>query len=182
MKLAKYIALAAIAATPTGAFAQSIVPGELFVGASAGYHDLGVDTSEFDEFDFDVDDASPIFGGFVGYDFPIGSGAFAGVEANYHFGTDVINSEYGVSARLGLNGPVGTKFYVRGGYQELDLDPDEIVDMNLGGLVDDLDTSDGDLMFGLGADFGFLGNKFRVNADTVSFDTVRLTAGIAFTL
>jgi hypothetical protein len=173
------MAVGAIAATPSMALAQES-GAEFFVGASAGYHDLGVDTEDPDFEGFEVDDASPIIGGFVGVDFPVGANLFAGVEGNYHFGTDVIDSEYGVSGRFGFVGEGGSKYYVRGGYQEIDLDISGIFNEDLSEFEDEFDTSDGDYLVGLGADFPIGAVKLRFNLDTISFDTVRGTAGVAF--
>ncbi|WP_171032998.1 outer membrane protein [Qipengyuania marisflavi] len=176
--LATLVAGAALA-LPAAAQAQS-VPGEGFVGVSAGYHDLGVDSDLQTTFaPLDIDDASPIFGVFAGYDVPIGTSMFAGLEGNYQFGTDAIDSEVGVSVRLGVRAPGGAKFYVRGGYQHLDLDPEEIVNIDLGGALTGIDDSDGDYLVGAGVDFP-IGSKsmIRVNLDTIAFDTLRATAGV----
>lgn len=168
-------------ALPTAAQAQDVIPGEGFVGVSAGYHDLGVDTDELATIGgIEIDDASPIVGVFAGYDFPIGVSAFAGIEGNYTYGFDAIDSEIGASLRLGMRVPGGAKFYVRGGYQHVDLDPEEIVDMDLGAALEDIDDSDGDYLVGLGADFGLGNTLLRVNLDTVGFDTLRATAGVGF--
>lgn len=167
---------------PSAAFGQEAPAAEVFIGASAGYHDLDV-SGDVDEDldDIDVNTGSPIIGVIAGVDFPLGGSVFAGVEGNYHFGTDVIDSEYGASARLGFRSTGGAKYYVRGGYQVVDLDPYKILDIDVPeGTFDDIDDTDGDFMVGLGADFPLGNAALRFNLDTVSFDTVRGTAGIAF--
>jgi opacity protein-like surface antigen len=165
--------LAAAIAVPSAAQAQD-AKAEPFVGLSAGYHDLGVD----DE-DFDIDDTGAIFGVVAGVDFPVSETFFVGLEGNYHIGTDAIDNEYGVAARLGLRTSENSKIYVRGGYQEVDLDLEAILDTELPGGLDD---SDGDYLVGVGGEFG-LGERnaaIRVGVDTISFDSVRATAGVVF--
>ena len=161
---------------PATASAQSL-PGEGFVGVSGGYHDVGIDEDDADFAGLDLDSGSPVAGVFVGYDLPIGLTTFLGAEANYTHGFDAIDNEIGASARLGFKVPGGAKFYVRGGYQKIDLDFDAIFDEDFDGAFDDIDD-EGDYLVGLGADFP-LGNTFvRANLDTIAFDTVRATAGI----
>ena len=165
-------------ALPSAVSAQDVVPGEGFVGVSAGYHDLGVDTEGLETFDIDIDDGSPIVGVFAGYDLPVGIGTFIGVEGNYTYGFDAIDSEIGASARLGIRAPGGAKFYVRGGYQWVDLDLAEVVNVEDESLFDGLDDSEGDYLVGLGADFGLGNTLVRVNLDTIAFDSLRATAGV----
>lgn len=182
MKAKSYLLAAATAgaafALPSAAQAQDL-PGEGFIGVHAGYHDLGVETEEFEVTGLDIDTSSPIVGVFAGYDLPIGVGAFAGVEGNYTYGFDAIDSEVGASVRLGINAPGGAKFYARGGYQWVDLDLEEIVNVDLSDVdVSDIDDSDGDYLVGLGVDFGLGGTLLRVNLDSIGFDTLRATAGV----
>lgn len=179
--IASVVALGAAAALPTVAQAQEAA-GEGFVGVSVGQHDLGVDADDPDFDGFEIDDSGLIYGAFAGYDFPIGSKAFAGVEGNFHLGTDVIDSEYGVSARVGFRADGGAKFYLRGGYQWIDLDPYQIIDgVDLPeGSLDGIDDTTGDYLVGAGVDFPIGNSALRVNLDTISFDTLRATAGFAF--
>ena len=165
-------------ALPSAAAAQDVVPGEGFIGISAGYHDLGVDTDGLDVTGIDIDDSSPVVGVFAGYDLPIGIATFIGAEANYTYGFDAIDSEVGASARLGILAPGGAKFYARGGYQWVDLDLAEIVNIDDESLFDGIDDSEGDYLVGLGADFPLGGTLIRVNLDTIAFDTLRATAGV----
>jgi outer membrane immunogenic protein len=91
---------AAAMMTPAAALAQDSNETETFIGVSAGYHDLGIGSDEAEG--FDIDDASPIFGVVAGVVFPIGGDLFAGVEGNFHFGTDAVDYEYGALARFGI--------------------------------------------------------------------------------
>ena len=177
------LAAAIALATPGIASAQSLNQAESFVGLSGGYHEFDIDEDLGD--DFDIDTGSPIIGIVGGVDVPVAEGVFAGVEANFHLGTDVIDSEYGASVRLGLNGPNGSKYYLRGGYQEVDFDFGEIVDIDIDlddfEEFDDFDTSEGDYLFGVGGDFRIGSGALRVNADTISFDSLRVTTGYVLT-
>ena len=171
------LALSATAlALPTAAQAQDEAPkAEVFVGPSVGYHDLGVDLSVIglDE------DGGIIYGGVIGVDVPVGEKVFVGIEGNFHLGSELIDSEYGVSARAGIRLDGGAKLYVRGGYQEVDFD---FGVFNAPAITAGLDDSDGDYLVGAGAEFP-LGDgpiALRVNLDTVSFDTTRATAGVLF--
>ena len=167
-------------ATPGVAMAQDGSQAEPFVGVSAGYHefDIGDDT------DIEgIDSGSPIIGVVAGVDFPLSERMFAGVEANFHLGTDIVDNEYGASARIGFVNPNGAKFYARGGYQEVDFDIAEIANLDLDDFeeFDGIDTTNGDYLVGIGGDFPIAAGAFRVNLDTISFDTVRATTGYVLT-
>ena len=164
------------------AVAQDSAGAEPFIGVSAGYHDLGVDGDvEPALAGFDINDGSPIVGVFAGVDFPMGSDLFAGIEGNFHIGTDVIDSEYGASARFGFRANGGAKYYVRGGYQVVDLDPYKVVEPRApDGTFDGFDDSDSDYLVGAGVEFPIGRSALRINLDTISFDTLRATAGFAF--
>lgn len=166
--------LAAAFAVPSVAHAQD-TQAEPFIGLSAGYHDLGVDSDDT----LDIDDTGAIFGVVGGVDFPVTETFFIGVEGNYHFGTDAIDNEYGIAARLGVRAGENSKIYLRGGYQEVDLDLEAILDTELPGGLDD---SDGDYLVGVGGEFGLGGRNaaIRVGVDTISFDSLRATAGVVF--
>ncbi len=177
-----FIGLASVVAlaTPGVAMAQTGGEAEPFVGVSAGYHEFDID----DDVDIDgIDSGSPIIGVVAGVDFPLSERIFAGVEANFHLGTDVIDNEYGASARLGFVNPNGSKFYVRGGYQEVDFDIGEIANVDLDDFddFDDIDTTQGDYLVGIGGDFPVGAGAIRVNVDTISFDSLRGTAGYVLT-
>ena len=190
-------ALAVGAATvPATAAAQDVPQAEVYVGLSAGYHDLGVNDDDFDDirddidFDLDADSGGFIYGGFAGVDFPVSETFFVGAEGNYHGGTGLIDSEYGVSAHIGTRLEGGAKLFVRGGYQEVDFDVggfgfDELIDDDvLDDILDDfdVDTTEGDYLVGAGVDFplGEGGSGLRITLDTLGFDTVRATAGVSF--
>ena len=171
MRFLPLCAAAAAFAVPSAAFAQTAPAADFYVGASAGYHDLQID-EEAEEF---FDDGGFIFGGVVGADFDITPNTFVGVEGNYHLGTDLIDSEYGVAARIGYRMDGGAKLYVRGGYQEVDFDLGEFEDLGF-------DDSEGDYLVGAGGEFP-LGDGpavLRFGLDTIAFDTVRGTAGLLY--
>lgn len=173
--------IASIALLPATAQAQD-EGSQVYVGVSGGYHDLGIDEdSVVLPAGVEINDSGAIFGGFAGVDFPLGGNVFAGVEGNFHFGTDVIDVEYGGSGRLGIRSANGTKFYVRGGYQEVDLDLSELVNVTVpAGTFNGIDDSGGDFIAGAGVDFPIGRTALRFNLDTLSFDTVRATVGFAF--
>ena len=166
------VALAAlVAAAPAAAQDRVDPPGQVYVGAVAGYHDLGVDAPG--------DDGGAIFGGVIGYDYTTTSNVVLGVEGNFQLGTDAIDNEYGVAARVGYRFPSGGKAYLRAGYQWGDIDVNKFAGVNLGGFPVE-DTAD-DYLVGVGGEFP-MGErvKLRIGVDTVSFDSVRPTAGLIF--
>jgi outer membrane immunogenic protein len=154
MKHLLIAATAAAALVPTAAYAQGGASGTgVYAGLQGGYHDLccGLDGG--------------LFGGYLGFNAPVGETLVAGLEANANVGTSDISAEYGASAHLGFRTGAGLVFG-RVGYQEVDLD---------GG------PSDGDILYGLGGEFGLgTSTAFRVTLDTIDFDSTRLTAGISF--
>ena len=172
------LAIAAGLALPTAAQAQSLVPGNAFVGVTAGVHDLGLDDELADVAPgLEVDDSSPIFGVFAGYDFPLGPGMFIGAEANYNFGTHALDGDYGANARLGVTVPGGAKLYARGGIQAVKVDYNQIINddtIDFSGI----DDTESDYLVGVGVDVP-IGKAFiRGNLDTISFDTTRATVGL----
>ena len=177
ISLALAMALPAVA-TPYAAQAQDVVPGNGFIAVTGGIHDLNVDDEvRAAVVGLEINDSSPIVGVAAGYDVPVGTGLFAGVEGNFNLGTDAIDSEYGLSGRVGFAMPGGTKVYGRAGYQWVDLDFNAITgqdDFDFSGI----DDEDGDVMVGAGVDVP-LGKTFvRANVDTFSFDTLRATVGL----
>ena len=170
---------AAAFAMPGIASAQDAA-GSGFIGASAGYHDLGIDDADVGA---DVNTSSPIVGAYAGYDFMTGTSLFVGVEGNYHFGTEALKSDYGVSTRIGFTGQGGSKFYARGGYQWFTLDYENVVGVEdpAGEFFGDIEDTFDDYLVGVGADFPVgASTGVRVNLDTVSFDTIRATAGVQY--
>ena len=190
MKKIAYTTLAAIGAIalPAAAQAQSTEGADITIGASVGMHDLGIDLGDLDaddgEFDdFNIDDSSEIYGGFVAADFPLGESMFAGVEGNFHFGSGAIESEYGAAARLGFKTEGGSKIYARGGYQWVDLDVENLTGVSEDFLDEnDIDVSDvgGDYLVGVGVEVPVSSVVLRANVDTIAFDTLRGTVGVGF--
>lgn len=176
---------AAALAFPTTAFAQSDTLSEVTVGVTAGYHDLGLgeEISDQDLTDFDIQDGGAIFGGFVALDFPVGSNLFAGIEGNASFGTEAIDAEYGASLRFGFRSDSGTKLYLRGGYQAIDVDAAGVLGFDEDLFDEDdfgLDSTVDDYLVGAGVEFPVGGLRLRGNVDTVAFDTFRATAGVGY--
>ncbi|WP_086607464.1 outer membrane beta-barrel protein [Erythrobacter donghaensis] len=180
MKKIAFTTLAAMGAIalPAAAQAQDAQP-EVTIGASVGLHDLGVDVDDADLDGFSIDDSGEIYGGFAAVDFPLGTNLFAGVEGNAHFGSGPIDAEYGLSARLGLRTEGGAKIYARGGYQWVDLDAGELIGVPEFDEDDfNLDTTAGDYLVGVGAEFPVGSVVLRANVDTIAFDTLRGTVGV----
>lgn len=166
------LAALGVIAVPAAAQAQSTTTQgpELYVGASAGIHDLGIGLP---------DDNGGIYGVVAGVDFPVGDTFFVGVEGNYHFGDGAIDSEYGVAARAGVRVGERGKVFVRGGYQEVEFDIRNLVGVNPPAGID---NTDGDYLVGAGVEFA-LGDSpisFRAGIDTIAFDSTRATVGVLF--
>lgn len=179
------LAVAAAIALPAAASAQSSDgKPDVTVGASVGLHDLNANVvfnDGIDADDFSIDNSGEISGGFVAVDFPAGDRLFVGAEGNLHVGSGPIDAEYGVSARFGLRTSGGGKFYVRGGYQWIDLDVARLIGVDESVVDEDalgLDTTVSDILVGVGAEFPVGAVVLRANVDTLSFDTVRGTVGI----
>lgn len=167
------LVLAALAATPATAQESGPAAATFYGGASAGYHDLG--DNPFG------DDAGAIFGGVLGVDLPVSPSVIVGVEGNYHIGTGVIDSDYGVAGRLGYKFPSGGVAYVRGGYQWVNLDIGNLVNADIDEEdFDDVDDTVDDYLLGVGGEFplGASGARLRVGVDTVGFDTWRPNAAL----
>lgn len=159
-------------ALPAAAHAQSGDTAEVepYVGVSAGYHDLGSGLP---------DDDGITYGVVAGVDVPVGETLFVGAEANFHLGENAIDYEYGAAARVGVRVGEATKLYVRGGYQEVDIDLDNFITPPVVGL----DDTDGDYLVGAGVDFGLSEDspvRFRAAIDTIAFDSTRATVGVLF--
>lgn len=143
---------------------------EFFIGASAGIHDLGSGIP---------DDDGGIYGVVAGVDIPVGNTIFIGAEGNFHFGDGAIDNEYGIAARLGARVGDNAKVFVRGGYQEVDIDVFNLVGVN---PPAGFDTTAGDYLVGAGVEFG-LGDSpiaFRAGIDTIAFDSTRATVGVLY--
>jgi hypothetical protein len=186
------VAILGILAIAAPANAQDGGTAQFYVGAQAGYHDLGSilvpGTGGPREFDLN----GGVFGGYAGIDVPLGEALFAGLEANAALGTNMIDSEYGIAAHIGTRFGDSGRVFVRGGYQHVDFDLQDIfgqlaADSGLSdveieqigdGIARSGDDSDGDFLIGAGAEIA-LSPRFglRATIDTVSFDTVKLMAG-----
>ncbi len=186
MKKIVSLAIAASAiAFPTAAFAQDS-QADVTIGASVGLHDLGIADEAEDEFGVAVDDSAEIYGAFISVDFPVGENLFAGVEGNVHLASGPLDADYGASARFGFLTENGSKIYVRGGYQFVEIDAlgalglDED-DLPAGFDEDDFNETVDDYLVGVGVDFP-VGESvmLRANVDTISFDTLRGTVGVGF--
>jgi outer membrane immunogenic protein len=170
MKKLITLSLIAFGMAATPAFAQdSEQKVETYVGVTGGYHDIGVGVPR---------DNGGIFGAVAGVDVPLGGKLVIGLEGNFNIGTGAIDSEYGVATKLGVNVSDKAQLYVRGGYQEINFDLAHVA----GGPVPaGLDDTDGDYLVGLGGRFKLNDSvALRLNADTISFDSTRLTAGVQF--
>lgn len=170
-------------AVPSVAHAQdATTTTHAYVGVGAGFHDLGVDESDIDTGGFDLDDSALTYGIYGGVDFDIGKSAVIGVEGNFNLGNGPIDSEYGVSGRIGYRAKGGTVIFARAGYQWINVDGEGLLGIEEDLIDDDdLDVSDtiGDFTVGLGADIA-VGERMgiRVAVDTVSFDTLRPNVGL----
>jgi opacity protein-like surface antigen len=157
MKISILAAVAAVALAPTAAFAADSEG--LYAGIQGGYHD------------FDGPLSGGIVGGYFGYNAPAGGNLVFGVEGNANLGTGDIDAEYGASVHIGGKFGANNLLFARAGYQEVNFDVD----------VPGVDDSDGDYLVGVGADFGVNeASSFRIVADTIAFDSMRLTAGWSF--
>ncbi len=170
MKKLITLSLVAFGLAATPAFAQDSEPKlEAYVGATGGYHDIGAGVPR---------DNGAIFGAVAGVDVPLGGKLVIGLEGNFNIGTGAIDSEYGAATKLGINVDEKTQLFVRGGYQEVNFDLAHVAG---GPVLPGLDDTDGDYLVGLGARYKFNDNiGLRLNADTIAFDSTRLTAGIQF--
>ncbi|MFL0356724.1 hypothetical protein ACI5KX_09605 [Erythrobacter sp. GH1-10] len=177
------VVAAAGIAFPQAALAQESGT-EVTVGAIAGYHDLGLVDGDTELEGFELTDNGVILGGFVAVDFPISENFFVGVEANAAFGTDAIDSDIGASARLGYRADNGTKVYLRGGYQEVDVDLAQVIGVDEQVIIDEIgflpDVGAGDYLVGAGVDVPVGQLVVRANVDTIAFDSFRATAGVGF--
>jgi len=159
--------------TPSVAQTEEGPQVDFYIGAQAGYH--GITANPLG------DDGGAIFGGYVGVDY--GDRVIVGIEANLNAGTGLINSEYGVAAKLGIRTGETGQIFVRAGYQQVDFNADRLIDTDdlFGFPLPSIVVSDGDYLLGIGGQFMVADNiSFRGVVDTVAFDSVRGTVGVAF--
>lgn len=181
MKKISFAAAAALAvALPGVAQAQDAAAVTPYVGAQIGLHNLGIDESDYAGIPgLDIDDSALIYGVYAGADFSIAPNAVIGVEGNFNLGNGPIDSEYGVAARIGYRSNNGSVFYVRGGYQWINLDPERLTGVSP--LPAGIDDTGGDYLLGVGADIATgSAARIRVGVDTLAFDTFRPTVGVNF--
>lgn len=188
MKKIGFAALATCAALalPAAAQAQQQTEGnapEVTVGFTTGLHDLGINRELRDLTGREANDLAQTVGGFVAVDKTLGaSNIFAGLEGNFNVGPGGgINYEYGGSLRLGYRGQDGAKVYVRGGYQWVDINLPQILNVSENdgvlGLVG-LRGHINDYLVGAGVELPAGRVILRGNVDSVGFDTVRGTLGV----
>ncbi|MGB7404924.1 MAG: outer membrane beta-barrel protein [Pacificimonas sp.] len=184
-----------LALSATTAAAQTMGEAQPYIGVAGGWHQL----EDFDGDDFGIDNDISIsgatYGAYAGVHVPLGETLVIGGEANFNFGTDDIDNEYGLTAHIGTRVGEGGLLFVRGGYQWVDLDAgnvaqdfadgfqfeDDARDDFLAGFFDSVDDTDGDFLVGVGGEFDVMENTaLRLTVDSVSFDTVRLGGGVSF--
>ena len=184
MKKFSFAAAAALAAAIPGvAQAQDSAPSATpYVGVQVGLHNLGVDEADYvGVTGLDIDDRALIYGVYGGVDFNVGRNAVIGVEGNFNLGNGPIDNEYGVAARLGYRMEGGSILYVRGGYQWVNLDPENLTGVSPLPAGVDVDDTGGDYLLGIGADIATgSAARIRVGVDTLGFDTIRPTIGVNF--
>lgn len=168
------IAAATLFATPV--FAQEESDATVYIGANIGIHDLGATN----DLGVDIDDNGFIYGGYIGVDVPVGDTLIIGAEGNFNLGTSAIDSDYGVTAKLGVQFGNGGQLFLRGGYQEINLDISNFSN----GLLTDADFPDdteGDYLLGVGGQIK-VSERVRLRAvlDTIAFDSTRATVGLQF--
>jgi outer membrane immunogenic protein len=152
---------------------------EITVGVTTGLHDLGLNRELRDATGREADDLAQTVGGFIAVDTRLGSNFFAGLEGNMNVGPGSgINYEYGGSLRLGYRGTDGSKLYVRGGYQWIDLDLGNILGVPDAAVPAGLQGHASDYLVGAGVELPAGKVILRGNFDTVGFDTVRGTLGV----
>lgn len=142
---------------------------EGYVGAQGGYHDLGNNPLG--------KDGSPIYGLFAGVDVPVGPVLVVGAEGNFSLGSEIIDSEYGATGKIGVRVGERGQLYARGGYQWVDLDVRRATGAPTPAGFDDIS---GDYLVGVGGQYKIGTNTaLRVTVDTLGFDTTRVAGGLS---
>lgn len=177
----KFFSIAAAAAVFTIAPAAADQIDGVYVGGQIGYHDVGSLPGGGD-----IDGVT--YGGYGGFNRPIGGNLFVGGEGNFNLGGGDIDSEYGLNAHIGAAVGPATSIFLRGGYQWVDFDLVGATEDFLGrpltpveaDLLDGADDTDGGVLVGGGVQFGLAPNiSVRGVVDTIEFDTVRVTGGLS---
>ncbi len=171
----KFLTIAALMLSmPAVASAAGVEP---YVGVVGGYHSFDRD-SEFGVSPTHGAMRGALAGGVAGVNVPIGS-VFVGAEGNVAKGFQDIDWEYGAKGRVGLRAGDGGLLFVSGGYQWVN-------GKSARGFSDQKDWT-----YGLGVEVGpgglagsggsgSGGLRFRLQADTYNFDSIRPSAGVVF--
>lgn len=154
--IAAAVAAATIASAPATAQSNPVRP---YVGVVAGDHS------------YDRDGPSgTVYGALAGVDYDLGSTPlFVGAEGTVMEGSGGIDGEYGVVGTFGTRAHLGGpwKLFMRAGWHRVNFD-------RFG--------HDDSLLLGLGADYAPIksrpGLALRFNADTMDFNSTRLTGGV----
>lgn len=151
------------------AMAQEAGKPDIYVGGEVGYHDLGSNPVGASD--------GVVYGFYAGVDVPVGPVLVVGAEANFNLGSNAIDTEYGVAGKIGANVTDRAQLFVRGGYQEVNYDLNQV---SGGTLADGPNDTDGDYLVGVGAQYKIAPNvSVRATLDTIGFDTTRALGGIA---
>ncbi len=168
----------AFVAVALPAIAQERPHLEPYFGVNGGY----------DEFDRHVgpdthvqgNTAGALAGGFVGFNVPLGP-LVVGAEANGSRGFGDIRWEYGATGELGFRAGKSGQIFARGGYEWIEAKdrryPENTVIRQREGVLYGIGFEVGPEDLG---GFGRAGTRFRVNVDTMNFDSLRTTAGVVF--
>lgn len=178
-KTAIYAALGATLIFSSPAMAQEEATTEIYIGGNTGYHFLG--TNPLADQENGLANDGFIFGGYIGAEAPLTTNIVVGIEGNYEFGTDGIDAGYGAVGKLGLNVGDKSQIFVRGGLQVINIDLENVT--GFAGLNDndDIDDTFSDYLIGIGAQIKADDNyRVRLVADTVGFETLRVTFGIQY--
>ncbi|MEM6833379.1 MAG: outer membrane beta-barrel protein [Pseudomonadota bacterium] len=159
-----------------------------YVGANVGFHTIDDEGTGLDVDGF-------LLGGFVGYNFATYNQLYFGVEGNFNIGTNAIDSDFGGSAHVGYAFSPTSRAFLRGGYQAVNLDINELVrDLVGDDVFDELqdefeeefenvggDDTEGGALIGVGLEFDIIENgAIRLTVDTIEFDSARVTTGFSF--
>ena len=172
----QFAAFASLAAAPFAlsapAMAQDAPQPEVYVGAQGGYHDLGNNPLG--------KDGSPIYGLFAGVDVPVGPTLIVGAEGNFNLGSEIIDSEYGATGKIGVRVGDRGQLFARGGYQWVDLDIPRAIGVPNASNTAGIDDISGDYLVGVGGQYKIGSNTaLRVTVDTLGFDTTRVSGGLS---
>lgn len=167
----------ALAATPAFADPQS----GLYGGAQIGYQDIGsIGPATIDGFNY---------GGYAGFHRDLLGGPLViGMEANFSLGTGDLDSEYGFNAHVGLGLSDKVLLFTRAGYQWVNLDLVHVFEDALGRPLtgperityEAADDTDGGFLTGAGLQYSLNSrSSARIVVDTIEFDTVKVSLGVA---